>query len=294
MRPHFRPSRALAIWLSASGAAWGQPASPSTDAAPAASASTPAEAAPPETTDANAPATAAPASDEPPPLIDPVASGASSPAPPATEAQAASESGTDETGGYGHDPRLPPTAGQLRDEEEDEGRISRVYLSYSTAMPAGAIFDFASNFSFLGLGVDWRLQVEERVSAGVSLGWQVFYSKDQRTSELGDVTLSGVQVRHVNAFPILAAVRFSPRKSSAQVQPFLGAGLGVYVAEWRVDVGLSTLSRVSAHFGFSPELGLLFHRRRGELVLGVKYNYGFESGGNPELSYFAFTFGGRI
>jgi len=167
-------------------------------------------------------------------------------------------------------------------------------LSYSTAIATGATHEFISDFSLVGINLDLQLPLRRRFALGTSLGWQVLYGKSDKLSVIDDITISGVQVRHLNTFPLLLTGRFYPRGQGYGMKPFIGAGTGIYPSEWRADIGLLSLSSVTVHFGFSPELGVLVPAGRGSFALTVKYHYAFESGGNPEISYFAFMVGGRL
>lgn len=184
----------------------------------------------------------------------------------------------------------------LQDRSGDAARTrqrpTEVTLSYSTALALGATRDFVGDFSFVGFGLDWHRRFGERLSAGVSLGWQVLYDKTRDTTVIDSLAITGVQLRHLNAFPILLSARFLPQGPSRSVGPYVGLGVGAYPSERRADIGLVSLSSFSVHFGFAPEIGLQIPTRTlGRLCLGVKYNYAFKSAENPELSYFAFTVG---
>src|SRR5689334_20906160 len=47
-------------------------------------------------------------------------------------------------------------------------------LTYQPAQPLGNTQDFADNFAWRGIGLDFKKQVREKVALGISLGWQVF------------------------------------------------------------------------------------------------------------------------
>lgn len=167
-------------------------------------------------------------------------------------------------------------------------------LSYSTAIATGATNEFISDFSLVGINLDLQLPLRRRFALGTSLGWQVLYGKSDQLSVIGDITLSGVQVRHLNTFPLLLSGRFYPNGQGYGIKPYVGFGTGIYPSEWRADISLLALSSVTVHFGFSPEIGILVPAGRGSFALTAKYHYAFESGGNPEISYFAFMVGGRL
>ncbi len=172
-----------------------------------------------------------------------------------------------------------------------EEHPSELTIAYSTAIGLEATADFASNFSFAGLELDWHRQMTEHISLGLVFNWQVLYEKTHGTLVSDDLTITGTQLRHLNIFPLLASARFFPLGHQGVIFPYVGAGIGIAPSQWRAEVGFVTLSSFSVHLALAPEIGVQIPTGAGRLALGVRYNFAFASAGNPELNYFAFTLG---
>jgi outer membrane protein W len=207
----------------------------------------------------------------------------------ASTTEAVAPAGATDNGGY--DAVAPPSTAGLVAESSAQGDGRRTIVAYSTAMSVGSTNDFIDQFSFAGFSFDWRSRLKEKFWAGVSIGWQVLYNKAERTSEIGNVALTGTQVRHLNTFPLLLTGHYYHSSEDGKIQPYGGLGAGVYASEWRVDVGLLTASSVTWHFGLAPELGVVLPMGSNRFSLSSRFNYAFESGGNPEILFFTFAFG---
>jgi hypothetical protein len=164
-------------------------------------------------------------------------------------------------------------------------------LTYQPAQPLGNTQDFADNFAWRGVGLDFKKQVRENVALGISLGWQVFeHQTDEVVSAFG-VDISGDQFRYVNSFPILANISYF-LGTAGGVRPYLAANVGTYVMEHRLDVGLYTIHETNWHFGFGPEAGVAIpiHQDLSWVVSG-RYNYALSAGSVGEQSYVSFGIG---
>ena len=164
-------------------------------------------------------------------------------------------------------------------------------FTYQPAQPLGNTQDFAGNFGWRGIGLDFKKQVKDKVALGLSLGWQVFDEQtDQVVSAFG-VDISGNQFRYINSFPILANVSYFLGQPGG-VRPYLSANVGGYVMEHRLDIGLYTVHETNFHFGFGPEAGISIPVRPdlSWVVLG-RYNYALSAGSVDDQSYVSFGIG---
>jgi hypothetical protein len=166
-----------------------------------------------------------------------------------------------------------------------------VVLAYNTGFGVGATHDFAPDFSFLGFSFDWRASLTDNIWAGLSIDWQVLYSKQDMTETFRNVTVSGEVVTHLNLFPMLATGHYYFMTDPRGVRPYGGIGVGAYSAERRLDVGFWTLADTSWHFGFAPELGIALPTGASSVVVATKFNYAFPSDGWDEIMYFNFNVG---
>jgi opacity protein-like surface antigen len=164
-------------------------------------------------------------------------------------------------------------------------------VTYQPAMPLSNTKTFTDNVAWRGIGVEYKRQVQEKLTLGVSFGWQVF---DQQTDEVVSafgVDLSGDQFRYVNSWPLLANVSYF-FGSPGRARPYLSANLGGYLMEHRIEVGLYGIEETNFHFGFAPEAGLAFPLQPNVSgILNARYNYAFSAGSIDDQSYVSFGLG---
>jgi len=156
---------------------------------------------------------------------------------------------------------------------------------YQLGIPVGNTFDYISDVEWRGLGVDLQWMLKPTISVGLALGWNVFYENINATIDYvpGNRTpgfaISGNQDRSFNFFPLLADVRFLPRLKNG-VRPFLGLGIGGYVATQSLGIGLHTYTQTAFLFGLAPEVGIIVPVEGGAAVqFSVRYNMAFPGGG---------------
>src|SRR5215211_5144837 len=107
-------------------------------------------------------------------------------------------------------------------------------LTYQPAQPLSNTQDFTSTFGWRGIGLDYRAQVKPNFALGLSFAWQVFDEQTDEVVSAFGVDLSGDQFRYVNSFPMLANASYFFGKPGG-LRPFLGANLGAYVMQHRLD-----------------------------------------------------------
>ena len=164
-------------------------------------------------------------------------------------------------------------------------------LTYQPAVPLSNTKDFTDNFGWRGVGVEYKRQVKPNLTLGLSFGWQVF---DQQTDDVVSafgVDLSGDQFRYVNSWPLLANASYF-FGTQGRARPYLGANVGAYLMEHRLEVGLYALEETNLHFGFAPEAGVAFPVRPNvSAVLNARYNYALSAGSVDDQSYLTFGLG---
>ncbi len=164
-------------------------------------------------------------------------------------------------------------------------------LSYQPAAPLSNTQDFTDNFTWRGVGVDYKRMVKPNLTVGLSFGWHVFDEQTDDVVSAFGVDLSGDQFRYVNSFPLLANVSYFLGKQGG-ARPYLGANVGAYIMEHRLDVGLYSLQETNWHFGFAPEAGIAFPARENVSVLvNARYNYALSAGSVDDQTYLNFSVG---
>ncbi len=156
-------------------------------------------------------------------------------------------------------------------------------MTYNVSFPTGNLNDYIDEISWRGIGIEGRWFSNKNISFGLSSGWNVF---DQRTNELINIekdgisgTISGTQIRTINAVPLLATAHYYTGKRRDQFRFYFGAGAGMYYIKQRLEIGLVAFESDNWHFGLAPEAGVLVSINRDfMMILNTKYNYAFSAG----------------
>jgi opacity protein-like surface antigen len=174
-----------------------------------------------------------------------------------------------------------------------EGRAQQWFwgFEYMVSSSSGDTKEFVNDFSWRNFGIEGRNLLKDNMSLGLYFGWNVFAQKtDTLISFDGQVDVSGTQFRYVNAFPLMATGHyyFGRRRGT---RPYIGAGVGTYYAESRLEIGTVAFQTKSWHLGVMPEIGVIIPvNYNARAMLNVRYNYGFPAGGT-KLSYWTFGIG---
>ena len=178
--------------------------------------------------------------------------------------------------------------------------LSQNYLNivnYEIGFPVSKMSEFTNKTSFVGFGIDQRKFIDASNSVGFSLGWQIFDEKLETPINVYlenniSGTISGVQLRTVNSFPILISLHhyLGGRKES---RTMIGFSAGMYYITQRLDIGIFRFQSNNWHFGISPELGFMIPLEdyNTHLVLVGKYHYAFDSGtsaGGRENNFYSY------
>lgn len=133
-------------------------------------------------------------------------------------------------------------------------------LSYQTSLPLGDIDDFAGNYSWRGMGMDYEWFINDYLSAGAGVGWNVFTEETGKDFEYNyerngmDRTIQGKQYRYLNAVPFYATVKYYLGEAQTP-RPFVGASIGGTWIEKYVEIGVLGMVEKNTHFTFIPRVG---------------------------------------
>jgi opacity protein-like surface antigen len=165
-------------------------------------------------------------------------------------------------------------------------------IQYTVGFPTGDLKDFIGKTSWRGVNFDYRRSFTDNWSAGLSIGYQLFYEeKENATIERGTQTLFGNQFRYVNSCPMTANLAYS-FKPGEMVNPYVGLGVGTFFRETVMDIGLYRWSDESWHFAVRPEIGILYEPEPGVgLMVNVKYMNGFETKDMGSASFISLNVG---
>jgi outer membrane protein len=176
----------------------------------------------------------------------------------------------------------------------NKGFSQQSYFSaaYSMGFAGGDLKDYVSKSSFRGGVVEYRGYVTNNVTAGVDVGWNVFYERmDYATYTKGTMSLSGIQYRTSNHVPLLLSADYM-LKPDEVFNPYVGFGIGTMYSERETDMGMFQTSENTWHFALKPELGFMYAiNQAADLKVSARYYYGFKTNNMDAQSYFTINFG---
>jgi len=155
--------------------------------------------------------------------------------------------------------------------------------------------DFVDEFSFRGMGLDFRKVVSPNTTAGIAGAWHIFHERRDGTGEVQNVTFTGTSDRYINSFPIMLNVhRYfgSPHGT----RPFVGLNAGAFVVIRTFGAGVYETEEDSWDWGVAPEAGVTIPMQRGAgMIINARYNWSFThqnlSDADEDLTYFNFGIG---
>ena len=165
-------------------------------------------------------------------------------------------------------------------------------FTYNMSFPMGDTKDYISKASFRGIALDGRWFVDNNVTVGGSLGWNVFYEKTNKATLIVDnLTLTGTQFKYINAVPMYFNAAYYLNEGS-YVRPYFAANIGTIFTAQRTDMGLYSLYDKEWKFAVAPEVGVTIQTYNSlNVMFNVRYNYGLETKYINPLSYLGVNIG---
>jgi hypothetical protein len=165
-------------------------------------------------------------------------------------------------------------------------------IQYQIGFGMGDLGDYISNTSFRGVSIEYHGYINDNVSAGAEVGWNVFYErKDYDTYSAGTESVSGIQYRYSNHIPILVTGEYSLRPGE-KLNPYINLGIGTMYSRRKTDMGQFYLQEEAWHFALKPEIGLIYDLSfNAGFKIGAKYYTGFAAGDLETQSYLAISAG---
>ncbi len=167
-------------------------------------------------------------------------------------------------------------------------------IQYTMGIPAGGLKDHVSKVSWRGATVEFHKEVAPSVTVGVNFAWSTFYERmDYASYTRNNATLTGVQYRYDNLFPMLVNAHYTFGTNT--LVPYVGLGIGTMYDLRNTDMGTWTLEEDNWHLLMTPEAGFMYDISPGtSLKLNAKYDYAFkikdaEAFGNLNIN-FGFVF----
>lgn len=165
-------------------------------------------------------------------------------------------------------------------------------FQYVMGFGVGDLGDYISKASFRGAVFDYQKEFSPKASMGLELGWSTFYErKEYDTYTVEPYSLSGIQYRYSNMFPMLATAEYYP-VSDAVVKPYVNLGIGTMYTIRNTDMGTWTLEENAWQFALKPEIGVIYDVGvNSSIKLEAKYYTGIKTSKLETQSFFAISTG---
>ncbi|QZT38148.1 hypothetical protein K5X82_04415 [Halosquirtibacter xylanolyticus] len=161
------------------------------------------------------------------------------------------------------------------------------FIDYTMGFPSGDIVDFVSPTSFRGFSMDFRHMMNDKISLGISAGFQSFYEDfGEMDMTINNGTLHGETYHYLYSVPLYANAHYY-FSGGDKMKLFIGCGVGTIYNDRDTVVGGISMSDKAWQFAVAPEVGLLFQANdyMGVQVRGT-YDMAFESGDTEAVAYY--------
>jgi outer membrane protein W len=173
-----------------------------------------------------------------------------------------------------------------------QAQTSLFSINYSISIPTGNTADYIDQVSGRGLKLEYQRFLNRNIALGGEAGIYTLYKKEvNKTYTEGSASLSGVQYRYQNSYPILLTGTYYANETG-ELRPYAGLGVGTIAHDRRIDMGIFTSEETHWQFALRPELGLLY--RPAQYVgfkFGAKYYQSFSSNDLAGQSTIGLDFG---
>lgn len=156
----------------------------------------------------------------------------------------------------------------------------KMKLNYNIGLPVGDFKNsFVSDPSFRGATGEIFYSFNPKFSLGLNVGFQSYYQKyGRQTYKTGEnETISAVLTNTVELMPVMVKGTFSPlANNSKNVQPYVSAGAGLNLVNYRQYYGEFSNGRASSAFTAEGGAGLMIpigKLKSSSFQLGATYNY---------------------
>ena len=165
-------------------------------------------------------------------------------------------------------------------------------IQYTVGIPTSGLKDHTSLASWRGITFEFQGEVAPQISVGLNFSYSLFYErKDYDSYHKGNATLTGVQYRYNNVFPMLANIHYR-LNDGGPITPYVGFGLGTVYDRRYTDMGVYSIKEDLWHFLIAPEAGLLFNVDPDmSLKLNVIYDCGVKTDNADAFGNLRINFG---
>lgn len=163
-------------------------------------------------------------------------------------------------------------------------------MTYDVAVPFAASRDYADQFSWRGLSLDFDRFVGDNLAVGFGFSWNLFLEKEPDSDYFyEELQFHGTQVNYLNNIPLVA--RISWYQPLDFLELFASLGIGTVWQENRTEIGTFAFTGSGWQFALTPEVGTIFPIGNTYIAANLKYVMGFETEQIQDLSYLSFGLG---
>ena len=165
-------------------------------------------------------------------------------------------------------------------------------ISYDISAPTLETEKIVSNISLVGFGLDARKMTHGKYSYGIAFHWNSFKDDRLERENTDGANTITIDDRSLESFPLMVNGHYYFFSDVESFRPFFGGNIGTYfIITRRIMDGIGKSDK-NWHFGLAPDIGFLLHFMRDiHVMLTVRYNYAFKTGGSPAQTYFSVLFG---
>ncbi|RLD75291.1 MAG: hypothetical protein DRJ10_15545 [Bacteroidetes bacterium] len=150
-------------------------------------------------------------------------------------------------------------------------------FDYSMGFGMGDFREFIDETSFRGFYMDGRAMINEKISIGGGLGWNVYnQSYDRETYEFNGGAITGQKWNYFFQLPLFMNAHYY-FTHHGMIQPRIGISTGGYYTEYEIQMGTFSLYDKEWKFGITPEVEVFIPFGASHWGFNVrgKYNYIF-------------------
>lgn len=165
-------------------------------------------------------------------------------------------------------------------------------FQYQVGFSVGDLGDYIGKASFRGAVFDYQKNLSSSMSVGLELAWSTFYEKKEYdTYTVEPYSLSGIQYRYSNMFPMLLTAEYYLMEGGT-IEPYVNLGIGTMYTIRDTDMGIWRLQEKAWQFGLKPEIGVIYDVGANSSVkLEAKYYMGIGGSKLETQSFFAISAG---
>lgn len=156
--------------------------------------------------------------------------------------------------------------------------MTKITVSHATSLGIGSFGDFIGKASPRGFSADLQYFINDKVSAGLNIGYADFYEKfGRQLYNFGGEDVSAVKTHSVQTIPILAKVGYNKLRGDNSIfQPYAALGIGMNVIMYEEWWGSLVDQQNKWAFVAAPEIGtrIAFNKYSAKGIdIALRYHY---------------------